>query len=234
MSLQCVILAGGLGTRLRAVDPTRPKALMPVAGRPFIEHQFELLQKSGVRDVLLCIGFQGDQIEAHVGDGSRFGLRVDYSHEDPELLLGTAGALLNAIGKLQPAFMVMYGDSYLPINYANVEAVFSRLNAKALMTVYRNQGKWDKSNVRVEGDRVAFYSKAAKPGEADCIDYGLSVFRKPVIEAYAREPLPLDLARIQSELVARGELAALVVAERFYEIGKPEGLAELDAVLRNR
>lgn len=234
MNLQCVILAGGLGTRLRAVDPTRPKALMPVAGRPFIEHQFELLQKGGVRDVLLCIGFQGDQIEAHVGNGSRFGLHVDYAHEDPANLMGTGGALLNAIGKLHPAFMVMYGDSYLPIDYAHVAAVFQRLNAKALMTVYRNEGKWDKSNVRVEGDRVAFYSKSAKPGEADCIDYGLSVFRKPVIEAYAREPLPLDLARIQSELVARGELAALVVTERFYEIGKPEGLAELDAVLRGR
>ncbi|MFH0907555.1 MAG: nucleotidyltransferase family protein [bacterium] len=234
MSLPCVILAGGLGTRLRAVDPTRPKALMPVAGRPFIEHQFELLRKGGVRDVLLCVGFQGDQIEAHVGDGSRFGLRVDYAHEDPARLLGTAGALLNAIDKLHPVFMVMYGDSYLPMDYANVAAVFGKLNARALMTVYRNEGKWDKSNVRVDGDRVAFYSKTAKPGEADYIDYGLSAFRKSVIQAYAEEPLPLDLARILSDLVARGELAALVVSERFYEIGKPDGLAELDAVLRKK
>ncbi len=229
-----VILAGGLGTRLRAVDPTRPKALMPVAGKPFIDWQFELLTRSGIRDVVLCIGFQGDQIERHVGDGARFGLRVLYAHEHPDKLMGTGGALLNAMRHLQPSFMVMYGDSYLPIDYANVAAVFERLKAKALMTVHRNEGKWDKSNVRVEGDRVAFYSKAAKPGEADCIDYGLSAFRKSVMEAYANEPLPLDLARVQSELVARGELAALVVAQRFYEIGKPEGLAELDALLRKK
>ena len=229
---QCVILAGGLGTRLRSVDPTRPKALMPVAGHPFIDHQLEMLARCGVRDIVLCIGYQGDQIERHVGDGAGFGVRVRYAHEDPEKLMGTGGALLNAFPLLAPTFMVMYGDSYLPVDYAEVAATFDRLGKPALMTVYRNEGKWDKSNVRVDGDRVAFYSKAAKPGEADCIDYGLTMYRKAVMEAYRGEPLPLDLARILGDLVGRGELAALVVKQRFYEIGKPEGLAELDAYLK--
>jgi MurNAc alpha-1-phosphate uridylyltransferase len=229
---QCVILAGGLGTRLRSVDPTKPKALMPVAGRPFIDHQLAMLARSGVTDIVLCIGYFGDQIESHVGDGSGFGLRVRYAHEDPEKLMGTGGALLNALPLLAPEFMVMYGDSYLPVDYADVFATFKRLGKPALMTVYRNLGKWDKSNVRVEGDRVAFYSKNAKPEEVDCIDYGLTAYRRSVVETYKDAPLPLDLAKILGDLVARGELAALVVQERFYEIGKPEGLAELDAFLR--
>ena len=231
-SIQTVILAGGLGTRLRAVDPTRPKLLMPVAGRPFVEHQFELMRRNGLADVVLCIGHQGDQVEAHVGDGSLFGMRVQYAKEDPQKLMGTGGAILNALPLLRDDFLVMYGDSYLPTDYQRVVRIFRKGGCLSLMTVFRNLGKWDSSNARVDGDRVTFYSKQAKPGEADCIDYGLSAFRRSVFEAYAREPLPLDLARIQMELVARREMGAAVIDERFYEIGKPEGLAELDALLR--
>lgn len=226
--MQVVILAGGLGTRLRAVDPARPKILMPVAGRPFVEHQFELLKSHGLTDVLLCIGHLGEQVEAHVGDGSRWGMRVEYSMDRPDRLLGTGGALVNALPKLRDEFLVLYGDSYLPTDFAAVVRHFQSHSQRALMTVYRNEGKWDASNTRVEGGLVVFYSKKARPGEADCIDYGLSAFRRSVIEAYREEPMPLDLARVQVELVARREMGAYVVRERFYEIGKPEGLAELD------
>jgi NDP-sugar pyrophosphorylase family protein len=229
---QCVILAGGLGTRIRAVDPTRPKAMLPVAGRPFIEHQLDLLKRCGMRDVVLCIGHQGDQIERHVGDGARFGMAVRYAHEEPDRLMGTGGALLNALPLLREEFLVMYGDSYLPVDYAAVAAAFARLNAPALMTVYRNEGRWDKSNVRIDKDRVVFYSKAARPGEADYIDYGLTMYRRSVIGAYRDRPMPLDMAKVLEDLVARGELAAFEVHQRFYEVGKPEGLAELDAFLR--
>ncbi len=230
--MQVVILAGGLGTRLRSVAPDTPKALVPVAGEPFIERQFELLKKNGLKEVLLCIGFQGDQIERHVGDGSRFGMRVKYSYEDPKALLGTGGALLNALPLLAESFFVLYGDSYLPTDYVAVIRAFEACRRPAMMTVYRNEGKWDKSNVRLEGDMIVFYSKAAGPGEADCIDYGLSAFRKSVIQAYAGVTLPLDMAHVQADLVRRGEMAAYVVRERFYEIGKPEGLAELESVLK--
>lgn len=229
--MQVVIIAGGLGTRLKAVAPDLPKALVPVAGKPFIERQFELLQKHGFADVLLCVGHFADKIEKHVGDGSRFGMRIKYSYEDPAQLLGTGGALINALPLLHDSFFTLYGDSYLPTDYRAIARAFVAGGWRALMSVYRNEGRWDKSNVRVEGERVVFYSKAAKPGEADCIDYGLSAYRKSVIQTYREVTLPLDLARVQEDLVLRGEMGAFVVPDRFYEIGKPEGLAELDQLL---
>jgi NDP-sugar pyrophosphorylase family protein len=231
--MQVVIIAGGLGTRLKAVAPDLPKALVPVAGKPFVERQFELLGKHGLPDVLLCVGHFAGKIEKHVGDGSRFGMRVKYSYEDPAQLLGTGGALINALPLLHDSFFTLYGDSYLPTDYRAIARAFEAGGRKAMMCVYRNEGKWDKSNARVEGDRVVFYSKAAKPGDADCIDYGLSAYRKSVIQAYREVALPLDLARVQEDLVLRGEMGAFVAPDRFYEIGKPEGLAELEAALRS-
>lgn len=229
--MQVVILAGGLGTRLKSVAGFLPKCLVPVAGKPFIEHQFALLAAGGMRDVLLCVGYGGDQVQAHIGEGSRWGLRVRYACEDPASLRGTGGALVNALPLLDEAFMVMYGDSYLPIDYRALALRFLSSRDEALMTVFRNEGAWDASNVRIQGDRVVFYSKSARPGEADYIDYGLSLFRRACIQAYSGALLPLDLARIQADLVQRGAMLAHVAPRRFYEIGKPEGLAELERVL---
>lgn len=229
--MQVVILAGGLGTRLQAVAPELPKALVSVAGRPFVEHQLELLRRHGLVQVVICVGHRGDQIERHVGDGGRWGVRVRYAREDPTRLLGTGGALVNALPLLEPAFLVLYGDSYLPTDYRAVVSAFEQQGPEAMMCVHRNDGRWDRSNVRVAAGRVVFYSKAARPGQADHIDYGLSAYRRSVVEAYRTVPPPLDLARIQEELVARGALAAFTVGERFYEIGKPEGLAELERLL---
>lgn len=230
--MQVVILAGGLGVRLRAVAPDVPKSLVPVAGRPFIEHQFELLRRNKLTRVLLCVGYGADQVENHVGDGVRFGMQVEYSRESRDQLLGTGGALVHALPKLEATFLVLYGDSYLPIAYREVIRWFRARSWPAAMSVYQNREQWDKSNTRIEGDRVVFYSKQAKPDEADWIDYGLSIFRKTVIERYSTAELPLDLARIQSDLVRGADLGAYVVTQRFYEIGKPEGLAELDSFLR--
>jgi N-acetyl-alpha-D-muramate 1-phosphate uridylyltransferase len=231
-NMQIVILAGGLGTRLKAVAGNLPKALAPVAGRPFIEHQLELVRKHGLRDVLLCIGYGGDQIEKHVGNGSAFGMRIIYSKEAENRLLGTGGALVNALPLLQDRFMVLYGDSYLPTDYARVARYFKERNPAALMCVYRNENKWDKSNVKIAGEAVVFYSKKNSGENPDYIDYGLSLFRKSIIEAYASHSLPLDLAQIQEDLVARRQMAACEVKERFYEIGKPAGLAELEKHLK--
>lgn len=230
--MQVVILAGGLGTRLRSVAADVPKILVPVAGRPFVEHQFALLKKSGLTRVLICVGHLGDQVKAHVGDGSRWGLEVQFADEDPARLLGTAGALLNAGSKLESQFLVMYGDSYLPTDYAAFARWFKGHSFAAAMTVYRNAGRWDPSNTRIDGDRVVYYSKKAAPGEADYIDYGLSAFRRTTLERYQGEPRPLDLARVLGDLVQAGQLGAYEVQERFYEIGKPEGWSELDALLR--
>jgi NDP-sugar pyrophosphorylase family protein len=232
--MQVIILAGGLGTRLASAAGGRPKSLVPVAGRPFIDHQLELLSINGLRDVLLCVGYLGEMIEEHVGDGGSFGMRVRYSWEEAGQLLGTGGALVNALPHLECAFLVLYGDAYLPADYRAVIRAFEEGRRRLLMCVYRNEGRWDTSNVRVEGDRVVFYSKSAGPGEADSIDYGLSAYRRSVIEEYRDATLPLDLSLVQQEMVRRGEMGAFVVPGRFYEIGKPEGLAELNALLSEK
>lgn len=232
--MQVVILAGGLGTRLKAVAGNRPKSMVPVAGRPFIEHQLELLRKNCVDDVLLCIGYRGEMIEKHVGDGAAFGLKISYSRESPGKLLGTGGALVNAYPMLHEGFMVLYGDSYLPTDYARIARVFAARNTPALMCVYRNENKWDRSNVRIEGDSVVFYSKKAGDEKFDYIDYGLSCYNKSVMKTYLHADFPLDLAQIQEDLVARRQMGAYVVKERFYEIGKPAGLVELEALLNRQ
>ncbi len=231
--MQVVILAGGLGTRLQAIARDLPKALVPVAGRPFIEHQFDLLRAHGLTDVLLCIGMKGDMVERRVGTGERFGLRVEYSRENPDHLLGTGGALLNAWPLLRDEFLVMYGDSYLPTDFRAVVRAFRERAVPAMMCVYRNRGQWDASNTRIEGEWVTFYSKRAPLGEADYIDYGLSAYRRETLEPYRDLPMPLDLSVVQEDLVNRRKLAAFEVSERFYEIGKPAGLRELEEYLQS-
>ena len=231
---QVVILAGGMGTRIKSVAGDLPKAMIPVGGRPFLEHQFELLRGNGLSRVLLLVGYRGEMIGEYVGDGSRWGMEVEVVQEDPGALLGTGGALVKAAGRLDEVFLTLYGDSYLPVDYRAMVSWYRGQSCPAVMSVFRNEGQWDHSNVRVAGERVVFYSKQAKAGEADHIDYGLSVFTREIVLRYADRGMPLDLAVIQGDLVARGELAAYRVNERFYEIGKPEGLAELEGFLRGK
>ena len=232
--MQVVILAGGLGTRLREVTGDLPKSLVPVAGRPFIDHQLALLFGAGLERVLLCLGHGADQVRAHVGDGSRFRVSVSYVEEDPGALLGTGGALVNALSSLDETFLVLYGDSYLPTDYRAVVSAFSKSRTGALMTVFRNEGNWDSSNVRIDGDKVIHYSKQTKSGEADHIDYGLSAFNRSVIEEYRDAVMPLDLSVILERLVAEGGLAAHEVSERFYEVGTAQGLRDLEVFLTSR
>lgn len=225
---QVVILAGGLGTRLRALAGDRPKIMMPVARRPFVEWQMDLLREAGVRDVLLCVGHAAEAVEAHVGDGGRFGVRVRYSRENPAALLGTGGALVHALPLLADRFLVLYGDSYLPIDYREFAAAFRECGRPAMMSVYRNDGRWDASNVRVEDDSVISYDKNASAGTADCIDYGLIGLTRGIIDGHRNAPLPLDLAAILGGLVRQGLVAAWMAPRRFYEIGRPESLADLE------
>jgi NDP-sugar pyrophosphorylase family protein len=227
--MQVVILSGGLGTRLKALDFNGPKAMVPVCGKPFVEHQLGLLVKQGFRKVLMCTGHLGERIEAFVGDGSAFGMDVQYAREDPRQLLGTGGALVKAGRLLADEFLLMYGDSYLPADLRAMMEWSRRSNFPAVMSVFRNAGRWDKSNTRVHGDRVDFYSKKAEPGECDYIDYGLSYFKRAVFEPYAERPLPLDLAVVQQDLCVQKQLGAFEVTERFYEVGTPEGIAQLEA-----
>jgi NDP-sugar pyrophosphorylase family protein len=227
--LAVCILAGGLGTRLGQIVADTPKPLLEVAGEPFLRHQLRLLRRYGASRVVICVGYKGDRIESALGDGSDLGLDVRYVYDGPTLL-GTAGAVRGALELLGDAFMVLYGDTYLRIDYAAVQAAFERSGCPALMTVLRNEGRWDTSNVVLDGDRVAVYDKARPTPEMAWIDYGLGVLRAKALDAAG--PHEPDLVGVYHALAARGELAAYVAEERFYEIGTPTALAETDAFLR--
>ncbi len=222
--MQCVILAGGLGTRIAKVAAGVPKALIPIAGEPFAHHQLSLLARSGVTQVVYCIGHLGRAIRGYVGSGERWGLEVCYVDEG-DRLRGTGGALRLALdgGALAPVFFVLYGDSYLPIDYRAVWAAFERSGKPALMTVFRNEERWDKSNVVFENGQVVVYDKRRRAPNMAYIDYGLSVLTRGVVEKHAAA----DLADLYHQLSVSGELAGHEVNERFYEIGSPAGLDDL-------
>mgnify|MGYP000197378977 FL=1 len=221
------ILAGGLATRLRPLTSTMPKALVPVAGKPFLLHQLEYLCTQGVRQVVLCTGYRASQIEAVVGNGSVCGLKVDYS-EDGETLLGTGGAIAKALPLLGPAFFVLYGDSFLPVSFAEVESQWHQTKKPALMAVFRNEGQWDTSNVFFENPMVIEYNKHEPRPEMSFIDYGLAVLSSEAFAGY-RDSTPFDLADLYHDLSLAGKLAGIEVFERFYEIGSHQGLAQAEA-----
>ncbi len=231
MPLQVVILAGGRGSRMRPFTDERPKILLPVAGRPFAHHQLELLAREGVRDVVLSIGYRGDLVRDALGDGSAFGLRLRYADEGTQLR-GTAGALrlCRDEGLLDPAFLVLYGDSYLPIALPPVVAAFHAAGRPALMTVLRNGGRWDRSNVIFENGELQRYDKRQADARMLHIDYGLSVLDRGVIDRLPPAD-PADLADLYHALSLAGELAGHEVAQRFYEVGSPQGLRDLEAFL---
>jgi N-acetyl-alpha-D-muramate 1-phosphate uridylyltransferase len=229
--LPVAILAGGLATRLRPVTETVPKVLLEVAGKPFLEHQLARLREQGVEDVVLCVGFLGEAIRDRYGNGREHGVRITYSFDGPKLL-GTGGAIRNALPLLGEAFFVMYGDSYLRINFAEVEDAFRRLAKPGLMTLFHNRDLWDVSNVRYANGTIQRYDKKLRDPEMQHIDYGLSVFQSEVFAAYPPDTV-LDLAQVMRTLVDRGEMAGFEAQERFYEIGSPEGWRELDQFLSN-
>ena len=177
------ILAGGLATRLRPITEKIPKSLVPVAGKPFLAHQLELLRSRGIRRAVLCIGHLGEMIQRDFGDGKNFGVQLDYSFDGPKLL-GTGGAIKRALPKLGEEFFVLYGDSYLPLDYVLVAEFFHRSGKLGLMTVYRNEGKYDTSNVVFADGEIKIYDKKAKLPEMRHIDYGLSLFKASVFEKF--------------------------------------------------
>ncbi len=226
---QVVVLAGGLATRMQPRTATLPKILLPVAGRPFLDHLLARLASSGVDDVVLLTGHLGDEVARHVARGVPAALRVTL-HPDGATLRGTGGALRAAAHLLADTFVVTYGDAYLRFDYrAPLEALSRSPNAEGCMAVYENRGAFDRSNVRIEGDHVAAYEKTGADARFDFIDYGATALRKHVVEAMPEGVV--DLSTALSALARRGELLAHVVGERFYEVGSPAGLADLEAFL---
>jgi NDP-sugar pyrophosphorylase family protein len=222
------LLAGGLATRLRPITMTVPKSMVPVAGEPFIAHQLRLLVDQGVREIVMCVGFLGEQLQEFVGDGSAFGCHVEYSF-DGDKLKGTGGAIKQALPLLGDHFFIMYGDSYLPTAFAPVYQRFVDSGLQGLMTVYKNENQWDTSNVEFRDGRIIRYHKRERTPEMHYIDYGLGIVRAEVFKRWAADEI-FDLALLYEELVEKGQLAGYEVGERFFEIGSHQGLGETDAL----
>jgi len=223
--LPVVILAGGLATRMKPITEKIPKAMLDIDGRPFIYHQLNLLRKKGINRVILCVGFLGEMIENYIGNGTRFQLDVKYSY-DGEKLLGTGGAIKKALDYLDDSFFVLYGDSYLDIDYGKIEAAFIKAPGKGLMTVFKNEGKWDTSNVVFRNNEILIYSKKERTEEMNYIDYGLGILSKAAFNNFENEAV-FDLAYVYEKLAEERQLMGYEVFERFYEIGSKEGLREL-------
>jgi N-acetyl-alpha-D-muramate 1-phosphate uridylyltransferase len=220
------ILAGGLAKRLRPASLTTPKSLIPVAGRPFIDHQMDLLRRQGASKVVICGGYLGEEVERHVGDGTRYGLGVSYSY-DGNPLLGTGGAVKKALPQLGEIFMVLYGDSYLPIAFQPIVDAFRVASADGLMTIFRNEGRWDTSNVEFVDGEIRAYDKIKRTAAMRHIDYGLSMFRKAAFDSWPAQK-PFDLAAVLQSLLAAARLKGFEVNRRFYEIGSTAGIQETE------
>jgi len=224
MITNLVLLAGGLATRLQPVSQTIPKSLIDINGQPFIAHQLTLLKEQGITDIVICAGYLGEQIEKFVGNGHGFGLNIKYSY-DGEKLLGTAGAIKKAFPLLPETFFVMYGDSYLPIDFEQVSNFFESQKRQALMTIIENNNQWDKSNVIFSDGQITKYDKKDTVSEMRFIDYGLGIMTKKCFNNVIDNEV-FDLASIYQSLVKQGELAGHDVKERFYEVGSFTGIEE--------
>lgn len=227
--MQAVILAGGLGTRLTPLTNSIPKAMVPVCGRPFLTYQLEYLVHHGIRDVILCVGYLGHRVESYFGDGHRFGVAIRYGY-DGDRLLGTAGAIKNIEHYLADTFFVTYGDSYTVVDFASIMDGFVKRGSLGLMVVLKNEGRWDDSNVVLDGEHVGAYDKRHRDPRMQYIDFGVSAFRR---QAFHDVPtgVPVDLDHVYQRLIAQRQLLAYETNHRFYEIGSFGGLRELETLL---
>ena len=223
--MQVAILAGGQGTRLRPMLTDIPKSMAPVHGRPFLEHQLRLLKASGIRRVVLCVGYLAHQIVDYFGSGDRLGLEINYSVENQPL--GTGGALKKAEALLEEEFFVLYGDCYLRLDYADIMASFRERGYLGMMVVIKNEDKWDRSNTVVRDDTVQFYSKTEHPPEMVYLDDGLTAFNRDVMDLIPAGGA-VDLGELFQTLIGRGQLAAYETTTRLYEIGSPASLQEFE------
>jgi NDP-sugar pyrophosphorylase family protein len=223
------ILAGGLGTRLGDLVAQVPKPLLEVAGEPFLIHQLRLLRAHGAARIVLAVGYLGELIERRIGP-EQFGMRIDYSYDGPDPV-GTLGAIRKALPLLGGAFLVLYGDSYLRVDYRAAVAAWEASGRAGLMTVLRNEGRWDTSNVVFADGLVVRHDKHQPAREMHWIDYGLGGLTERALQS--GDPDTSDLALLYQELAARGELCGYEASERFFEIGTPESLREADRFLRS-
>lgn len=229
MIKQIVVLAGGLATRLHPITKTIPKSMVPILGEPFFAHQLRLFRRNGIEDVVMCVGHFADQIVDHFGDGSKYGVKITYSHEDQKL--DTGGAVKNAARFLDDEFFITYGDSYLLQDFRQVAQAYRAQGQKGLMSVFQNNNQIEPSRVLLSDlGTVKLYQKDPPPADAQHMEYGLNVLRKSIISQVDKTNFPLsdyfDL------LTSEDQLAAFLVPTRFYEIGSHQGIADLENFFR--
>lgn len=233
--MQCIILAGGLGSRIRSLNEYLPKSLIPVLGKPFLDYQLIWLEHQGIDNVVLALGYRADLIKQYIRSNDYPNLKIDFI-EDGDQPLGTAGAIRSAVesGLTEDAFFVLYGDSFLDVDLAKVWEQFQQTHTPT-MTVFRNNGEWDTSNVLMDGMEIQLFEKN-RPDYADIgmkhIDYGISILTNLVILETVPASKPFDLADVYHELSINGRLKAYETNKRFYEIGSPSGHADLERHLK--
>ncbi len=232
MKLPVVILAGGLATRMYPETRTVPKSMLDIAGRPFIDWQLEWLHQQGHNRIVLCLGHLGTLVEQHVQSTAIKDMSIEFSH-DGATPLGTGGALRQALPLLPEAFMVLYGDSYLPISLDAVTAAWHQVGCTCLMTIYPNHSTLDVSNVEYAPNGVFIYDKKAPHTRMQHIDYGLSILSKQAVQVHSPQGA-FDLSDLYHDLVSSGQMAAHEVTQRFYEIGSPSGRAQTESYLKQR
>ena len=229
--MQVVILAGGLATRLGELTKKHPKSMVKILDKPFLAYQLELLRASGIIDIVLCIGHLGIEIMDTFGDGSKFGVHIRYSIENKPL--GTAGALKHAASMLGNTFFVMYGDSYLFLDFPQVMSYFLSQNKLGLVTVFNNHNLYDRSNIVINGNMITKYSKVEKSKDMVYIDYGASILKKEALQLIP-ENHPYSLEDLFIRLIEQKQLLAFEVKHRFYEIGSPQGLKNFEAFVKEQ
>lgn len=228
--LPVAILAGGLATRINPITKDLPKSLIKVNNVPFIDLQLKLLSTAGFTDVVLLLGHFGDKIESHVGDGKSFGLSVSYSYDGMQQL-GTGGAVVRALPLLRDPFCVLYGDAYLPMNYAAAIQKFEKSEKLGMMSIYRNLNPNHVNNVEFDGHLILKYSKTNPPNQASYIDHGFGIFHKKAFEKHSKIG-SFDLSIVTEELAATKQLEAYESHETFYEIGSFAGIQTLDSKMK--
>lgn len=231
MTFPVAILSGGLATRIRPLTEKIPKSLLQISGKPFIHWQLSNLSNQGIENVVLCVGYLGELIQDFVGDGSSYNLSVTYAFDGGELL-GTGGAIKKALPLLGTDFFILYGDSYLPINFKDVQDFYLQSGMPGLMTVLKNKDLWDKSNVIFQNGKISLYDKMNISSQMHYIDYGLGLLNSSVFNDYPKGSV-FDLSTIYNHLSLTAQLAGFEVFQRFYEIGSINGIADTEKYITN-
>ena len=229
--LPVLILAGGLAKRVRPITNNIPKSLIEINGKPFINWQLKYLSSQGIKKVILSIGYLGEKIENYVGNGEKYDLEVKYSYDGKDLL-GTGGAIKKAFPLLEKNFFVLYGDVFLPIEYLKIENFFYQNKEKPLITIFKNDNRWDRSNIIYEKNRIIEYNKFTNKTNMKYIDYGLSILNKEIFGLY-KEVNKFDLSKMMHFLSINDNLNGFIVDKRFYEIGSYDGIKETEIFLSN-